>query len=820
MNNIARNNHFVPVWYQKRFLFPGNTSYFYLDLNPPKKDLGHGNIITLNDCYKWGPKKCFKIKDLYTISLFGVPFDEIERYLFGAIDKLGCDAIQAFVDNDVHKLYHLFLKLFEYIDIQKIRTPKGLDWIKNNYPDLPQLQLMYEMQKLSRMNCTMWIEAVREVISAEESDVKFIITDHPVTVYNPACPLDSNHYKYPNDPAISLKGSQTIFPLDLNNCLILTNLEYAKDPKNTDLLSKRTYARNYGQTITKYTNVIRKRKLKTEDVTVINYILKKRASKYIAGGKKEFLCPESTMIKGWDKLREITLPPQDELWQFGGKIYVGYKNGSTYYQDEFGRTTPEEHLIKSKYTIRERNMMLYNAVTDMLGLSKGKTWEDVQKQISNKQVSNIYGFFGWLWPKETDIIALLPKPDTNKIRAIYTGIIDPRTILSSVVGLSMYFDEILMINPFVNPNCVSKEYNPVKSPDQYKQDTLKNIFLIMEIMPFIEAGIINLIPNPCDFNYTLRTQIMEMAKSRLKNWKPDPVEKEIHMKLFEQDYKNVIYGMPEDALKRYIKSIMTESTDKEITDLVAYMKRKREKDPFAVLQPLKPGIKEGQLTGYRVLPNFELGLYLAQITGSFICTDNRHRWSELTNSVAEGNNIDNSYWNTIIEYLSKIDFTIELNPYRNMENRQTEEFEKMRSVLRHINRDIQSVKNPIDIKSLNKRYPKALRKANKSLRKKWKIIKKNIRNSKISSSDPFSFIVNAKFKIKIPVGGFGITSVYRLLVSSGIADYLKSVPMIMFISLEDVNDKFIKRSIVIFFSLIKRIFNRLIVVIVRYMKRK
>ena len=42
------------------------------------------------------------------------------------------------------------------------------------------------------MHCTIWTEGVREIVSAEDSDVKFIISDHPVTIYNHAAPPDSS----------------------------------------------------------------------------------------------------------------------------------------------------------------------------------------------------------------------------------------------------------------------------------------------------------------------------------------------------------------------------------------------------------------------------------------------------------------------------------------------------------------------------------------------------------------------------------------------------------------------------------------------------
>jgi hypothetical protein len=52
----------------------------------------------------------------------------------------------------------------------------------------PFFDLMGEMQELRQMHCTMWLEAAREIVSAEASDVKFILTDHPVTIYNAQCP--------------------------------------------------------------------------------------------------------------------------------------------------------------------------------------------------------------------------------------------------------------------------------------------------------------------------------------------------------------------------------------------------------------------------------------------------------------------------------------------------------------------------------------------------------------------------------------------------------------------------------------------------------
>jgi hypothetical protein len=107
----------------------------------------------------------------------------VERKLFGQIDARGALAVRAFMGDDAGGWHAHFKTFFEYLDIQKIRTPKGLDWLSAQYPRLPQNDLMFEMQGVRRMHCTIWVEGVREIVSAQDADVKFIVSDHPVTIY-------------------------------------------------------------------------------------------------------------------------------------------------------------------------------------------------------------------------------------------------------------------------------------------------------------------------------------------------------------------------------------------------------------------------------------------------------------------------------------------------------------------------------------------------------------------------------------------------------------------------------------------------------------
>ncbi|MCK5335039.1 MAG: DUF4238 domain-containing protein, partial [Gammaproteobacteria bacterium] len=404
----TRNNHYVPQWHQNGFVDERDNELRHLKRREINLKDGLTKIVYGKNWFT--SAQCFYEKDLYSTFFGTMVNDDIEKKLFGPIDDNGADAVKAFLADDQAQWHHNFQEFFTYLDSQKLRTPKGLDWVKSKYPELSQLQLMTEMQALRNIHCTLWAEGVRELVSAEDSDVKFILSDHPVTIYNYACTPDSELCAYPNDPDIALKGSQTIFPLDKNRCLILTNLEYAQDPDGVNPLEQRTNATKIRQSMVSTINFINKRKLIADEVTKINHIIKSRAKDAIAAGKESWLYPENGLNCDWTELRHVLMPPSDELYHFGGEMFASYENGSTHYQDAFGRSTPQsEHLKKEtdesklgrndmcgcgsnrKYkhccndlpeefrtswtelSIRERNLAFCRAIKGILGLDAGKT---------------------------------------------------------------------------------------------------------------------------------------------------------------------------------------------------------------------------------------------------------------------------------------------------------------------------------------------------------------------------------------------------------------------------------------------------------------
>ena len=798
--NKTRNNHYVPRWYQQGFLSNGLEQLHYLNLQPDRIALPDGKIKTLNECRLNSISKSFCTKDLYTTFFGKYINDEIERKLFGDVDYTGAIAVRAFMKDDPSAWVHHFSNFFKYLDTQKIRTPKGLDWIKDNYPHLSQNELMREMQSIRQRHETIWIEGVREVVSAEKSEIKFIISDHPITVYNYNFPPEDIKCQYPHDPSISLVSSQTIFPLDMNHCLILTNLEYAENPNTINPTENRTNARNFGHTIVKTDTLINSRFLNDIDVIKINYIIKKRAKKYIASSNKEWLYPEKSYKFNWSEMKNILLPPKNELYKFTGEVFIGYEDGSTHYQDEFGRTQSSEHLKKplrkkkinsndycgcgsgKKYkkccklikkeerpswevlSLRERNLMFIHGVSDILNFNDNKTLEDIRRELSNQQVIDIHKLYGTLWLKDTNIIDLLSKSN-HSMSVVYTGIIDIRTIHQFVTNLTLYFDEIIIQNPFLNPNFTSEEYSPVKNPHQYKQQTLKNILLLFSLQPYIENGSINLIPDISNFNYHFRKQSQDMAKERISDTSINKDDFKILDKLQEDDFNRIFYMISEEAQRDYFEKNIPNLSKEDLELILEELKTRKLLDPLCLLQEnlLTNG---SQITMYNLSPIFEVSLFLSQITKSILLTDSTIRWREILKAQHREYGMVMSDWSDITKYINSLEYPLDSNKELTFKLRESIEFKNLRASFHKIYIASQSEMKKSE-KVLYKEYEKVYHVAMKKMNPNRQ---KNL---------------YSKFKCIIPRGGITLDNVQRMLLSHGYENYLDNVPMAIFVKMID-----------------------------------
>jgi len=341
----STKHHYVPRWYQRRFLPEGETRFYYLNRRPYQTV--NGRHVPMRDIERWGPAKCFQEANLYSVNVPGFPKDQFEKEFFGAYDHNGAIAVDE-VANAGHRVaisHEGYQHFFAYLSVQALRTPKGMAWLMGHLgAQLGKRELLEGISRLRYIRTVMWVESFQEVLYTESDDIGFLISDHPVTSYNKACYAESAECRLPNDPDAAWKGTQTIFPLDAKRCFVLTHTEYAHNQDmRTQLRRPRTNARLFGNTIAK-THQIVHRQVSDAEVSRINQILKLRARRYLAAPFEHWLYPEGACNRiQWPDLG-VPLVPKTELWRNTGGVYMGLKSGGVFMQDPFGRSpdTPEE----------------------------------------------------------------------------------------------------------------------------------------------------------------------------------------------------------------------------------------------------------------------------------------------------------------------------------------------------------------------------------------------------------------------------------------------------------------------------------------------
>jgi|SRR3989344_2881896 len=340
MPDDYKNHHYVPRWYQKKFMLPGEHNFFYLDMKPDNFTDPRGIVHQKKSLWNRGSKKCFVEENLYTTKIQGIQPKDIEKFFFGRIDTRGELGVKYFEEFDypLKSWGNSLNELLIYMSTQKLRTPKGLTWLSKEIGSQHKDHILGAMLELGKIHCALWMECVWLIADASESDTKFIVSDHPVTVYNRECGPRSQWCRDGNDPAIWLQGTHTIFPLSLEKVLILTNLSWVRNPyqRATEL---RPNPNPFRGAIFKFTEVQVRRHLSEQEVREINFIIKSRATRYIAAAKEEWLYPERHISKSnWNTYGHgYLLMPDPRSIHWGGTVMWGGGPGGSGAMDEYGR---------------------------------------------------------------------------------------------------------------------------------------------------------------------------------------------------------------------------------------------------------------------------------------------------------------------------------------------------------------------------------------------------------------------------------------------------------------------------------------------------
>jgi hypothetical protein len=429
--------------------------------------------------------------------------------------------------------------------------------------------------------------------------------------------------------------------------------------------------------------------------------------------------------------------------------------------------------------------LLIQAIDDVFGFTRGKTLDDVRAKISGEQVKDLYSIIANIWDFRTDIYKLLPEAKEN-LHAIYLGDVFPDMIIKNVIRFSLYTDKIYVINPFLNPWTIRKEFNPLHIPEQFKADTIKLIVFMGLLEPWIKAGIVDLIPYPGDFDYSLNMECFRLAEERYKTIELSEEDIKEYEPYAFSDLQRFISNLPDEALIQHIKNTSPFIDDNEIKNVVEYIHEQRKNDPLSLNQTFSGKEKVGQFNLMRSGANLEMALYLSQLTGAFPLNssdsfnETSKLWTPLTKAFQklEFNFLDN----VDVKFIEKLKETNRLGSFRNF--------------IRKVWLSIEGTLDSNKIESLSRGFCDELKDEYQKASAEWKSINTEIVSwagytastvlissafGKISTFNETGSIISGNIALGL---GLGVASVSKLLEKySKRKSFRQTVPMSVFVDL-------------------------------------
>lgn len=316
---------------------------------------------------------------------------------------------------------------------------------------------------------------------------------------------------------------------------------------------------------------------------------------------------------------------------------------------EFQVITEESVLLESntsvnnsytqKYdnlSLNEKNFLAFNKLVESLKFTGD--WGYVKRTLSSENVREFYTFYADLWRPDSNIWKHY-KTDDSKLTSLYLGFIDSISI-QKLLGLSLYFDEIIIIDPLINPWAFKEEANPISNPEKFESDLLKLFLILISISPQIDSREIKLIPDPTNFSPKFKYDTYETAFNRFEGYifnEEELEDNKISKNKSEAHFERYFWRLPPNVQKLQAKKTNPKLTENQLNNCIDSYKAFREADPLAIDRYFDIGSKSEDLYIDRAGVSHELSYILCRLMGAIPLSSLAIRKNEYLSSKASQN---------------------------------------------------------------------------------------------------------------------------------------------------------------------------------------
>lgn len=286
-------------------------------------------------------------------------------------------------------------------------------------------------------------------------------------------------------------------------------------------------------------------------------------------------------------------------------------------------------------SIRGRNLAFIELICELFLLDSDhhfRSLEQYKKAFTAQNVRKLNEGITRIWPRDLDIQTAL-RSTRDGVSGLYLGDYSKDQILRGIVRHSAYASKILVCDPFIYPLSVRDEYSPILNPDQHRSQTLRNTNLWIALIPWIQAGLVEVIRTPSDFDRHLQWNSMKEQEAKfeasleLKEAAEFSAKEMLARHSEAWKFRDLVLTMPDGALLEKLQRVAGPDGKVSKDDLLSYIHRLRAADPD-FLEPIGPDTG-GQLHMVTSGASYNIACMVSELTGSYLVTDLRVRWKEI-----------------------------------------------------------------------------------------------------------------------------------------------------------------------------------------------
>lgn len=302
------------------------------------------------------------------------------------------------------------------------------------------------------------------------------------------------------------------------------------------------------------------------------------------------------------------------------------------------------------FSIRGRNLLFINKIAEALQLDSvtpSTSKQELKAAFTSEAVKKIYEALINVWPPNTDIQNVLQGARSD-VSGLYVGDYRREHIFKGLIRHSIYANKIIVVDPFVYPYSVREKYNPILAPEQYRKETLKNVNFWFLLAPWIDAGIVEIIRTPNDFDRKLNWNSLKRQYKKFEENEElrRAAEKSVSELTTRQKEKEIFKLLILPASNEYLKKVFKDADlgkhGLTLEEFIAFIEEERRKDPD-FLEIFKPGKNTRQLISFSSGASYDIAKLTANLTGSYLVTDIYSKWKEIEID-RESQNMENKEW--------------------------------------------------------------------------------------------------------------------------------------------------------------------------------